>query len=626
MRKSILARGGLLIVAGLSLASCGLLLGIPSFEDCCDGTNDGACTACGTGGSSGERCTPGDKKKCPYSGKAENLDKGECKAGIQTCDANGAFGACEGEVLPLPKDDCTTPTLDENCDGQLNDGCPCKPTDMTACYDGPKETRGVGLCHDGMAACNKNGMGFGTCMMQVLPATEDCDAKGDEDCDGIACSETEWVVPVSALDLIGVVEDSQGNIVIAGNFGGTIDLGGGPIDSATGNMLVAKLDAHGALIWAKALGGAGSNAVAHAIDVDSTGEIAVGGTFTGTANFGGSTFSTTSVNLDWDAFLFQLDGQGAHKWSNRYGFASNTARADDITALRINPVTHDIWVGGQSGGLIVFGNGSPVSCPSKGAYSGFLVRVAGGAAQSAVCLAYSPAKFPNGNAITSVDVLPMTGEVAIAGTYASGVTVGNVTVANPAKGMFVSKIDSMQNTEWVKGYDTDTLSAQVAITSTGDVIFATSFTGNATIDGQAASSPGSDYNILVAKTPSSGSGAPIWLKNLGDGFDQRLVRLALDPLGNTLITGQFLGSIDLDGSTMTASTIGLYDGFVAKLAPNGGRLWSKAFKSQEAMPNDWAITATSKGHVVMEGVSNGTADFGTGAVTTPGHVLVEFQP
>jgi hypothetical protein len=55
-----------------------------------------------------------------YSGPDGTRDVGTCKSGTQTC--AGQLGTCEGEVLPTAED-CFN-TVDDDCDGVVNNGCP----------------------------------------------------------------------------------------------------------------------------------------------------------------------------------------------------------------------------------------------------------------------------------------------------------------------------------------------------------------------------------------------------------------------------------------------------------------------------------------------------------------------
>ena len=81
--------------------------------------------------------------------------------------------------------------LDNDCDGEVDNGLACACTADTACYGGASQTRGVGACEDGSRACD--GEFFGPCSGWVGPAEELCDDDLDNDCDGDtdegACTE-----------------------------------------------------------------------------------------------------------------------------------------------------------------------------------------------------------------------------------------------------------------------------------------------------------------------------------------------------------------------------------------------------------------------------------------------------
>lgn len=68
-------------------------------------------------------CEPGHIQPCPYTGPADTEGVGICRAGIQTCTSAGlGYGACDGEQTP-EEEKCDAMKLDENCDGQSNEGC-----------------------------------------------------------------------------------------------------------------------------------------------------------------------------------------------------------------------------------------------------------------------------------------------------------------------------------------------------------------------------------------------------------------------------------------------------------------------------------------------------------------------
>lgn len=117
-------------------------------------------SACG--GASGDACVDLDS-----DGYGEGCDLGD------DCDDSNAARVFGCENLP-PLDCVTTP---------LATGCPCLPGGVTACYDGPRETAGVGLCREGTILCNALTETWGLCDGQLLPTSERCNGV-DDDCDG----------------------------------------------------------------------------------------------------------------------------------------------------------------------------------------------------------------------------------------------------------------------------------------------------------------------------------------------------------------------------------------------------------------------------------------------------------
>jgi len=164
----------------------------------------------GQGGGSSV-CTPGQTQAC-YTGPMGTENVGICKAGTQTCNAQGTgYGACMGEVLPAAMESCATMT-DDNCNGMANEGCACTPGQTQPCYSGPMGTENVGLCKAGIQTCNAQGTGYGACMGEVLPApAEVCSTAGDDNCNGMVnegCTTT--CTPNSNIIVDGGFEQGPG--------------------------------------------------------------------------------------------------------------------------------------------------------------------------------------------------------------------------------------------------------------------------------------------------------------------------------------------------------------------------------------------------------------------------------
>jgi hypothetical protein len=113
-----------------------------------------------------------------YEGPVGTADVGACRAGTQPC-SGGQWGLCTGQILPSAEQ-CGD-GLDNNCDGQVDEGCGCPDGATQPCYGGAVGTAGVGPCRFGLQACTAGV--WGACVGQVLPVTEACNEL-DDDCDG----------------------------------------------------------------------------------------------------------------------------------------------------------------------------------------------------------------------------------------------------------------------------------------------------------------------------------------------------------------------------------------------------------------------------------------------------------
>jgi hypothetical protein len=100
---------------------------------------------------------------------------GACGAGSVACEV-GAL-TCVARAVPAAE---TCNGVDDDCDGAVDDGDD-GATLRNACYSGPAGTEGVGACHAGASVCN--GVDFGACEGEVLPAPEVCNGI-DDDCNG----------------------------------------------------------------------------------------------------------------------------------------------------------------------------------------------------------------------------------------------------------------------------------------------------------------------------------------------------------------------------------------------------------------------------------------------------------
>jgi len=120
----------------------------------------------------------------------------------------------------------------------------------------------------------------------------------------------------------GVAAGGTGDVVVTGEFKGTLDLGGGPL-STTGNyynVFVASFGPTGAHRWSKGFGGFMSGGHGYGVAVDDSGDAVVTGAFFGTVDFGGAPLKSAGED---DTFVASFDPTGTHRWSKRFGSASS---------------------------------------------------------------------------------------------------------------------------------------------------------------------------------------------------------------------------------------------------------------------------------------------------------------
>lgn len=161
------------------------------FDDDCDGQVDEDCP-----------CADSAEQEC-YAGNPITLGVGICRAGTQACDG-GTWGTCTGSVRPAGE---TCNGFDDDCDGFVDDGCPCEAGTSQPCYSASPATAGVGLCREGTQSCS-NGA-WGPCVGEVVPTPEQCADGLDNDCDGREDEDCAPVIPARCNDQFADVPSSH---------------------------------------------------------------------------------------------------------------------------------------------------------------------------------------------------------------------------------------------------------------------------------------------------------------------------------------------------------------------------------------------------------------------------------
>jgi len=364
--------------------------------------------------------------------------------------------------------------------------------------------------------------------------------------------------------------DKSGYIYATGFFSGTADFDPG---SGTANLsseggfdiFVQKLNSSGDLIWAKQIGGTGSDE-GKSIIADASGNVYLTGRFKGTVDFDpGSGTSDISSAGGFDIFIQKLDASGNLAWINNMGGVNN----DDCYSIAIDNLDN-IYTTGYFEGTVDFDPGPSVMVfTSAGGQDIFIQKL-----NSSGSLIWT--KQIGGTGLEQGYSIAVNDSGNI---YSTGLFYGTVDfdpengIANlTAKGgsdVFLQKLNSSGNLVWAKqmgGTGID-IGNSIAVDDLGNAFITGIFYGTADFDPNAGiynlSSSGLS-DIFVQKLNSSGNF--IWAKQMGGTGVDMGNSINIDNLGNTYSTGSFSGTADFDPDTgiLNLSSYGNSDIYILK--------------------------------------------------------------
>jgi uncharacterized protein (AIM24 family) len=290
--------------------------------------------------------------------------------------------------------------------------------------------------------------------------------------------------------------DAAGDVVVAGEFSGTVDFGDGALVATGGHdAFLTKLHANGDHVWSKRYGGAAIT-TAEAVRTDAAGNIVLTGSFGATVDFSAGT--GTPVVADGagkDIFLVKLDALGKHQWSKRFG---DRATAQSGDALDLDP-SGNILLGCTFEGTVNFG-GMPLTAPATaGTTSNVAVALFNGSGTHVWSKTFGDAARQNLEGVA----FDKNGDAFIAGPFRGEVVFGSNTLsAGTTTSLFIAKLDkSTGNPLWSKGYgkDSDFNVSALTVDRAGGVVYAGGFTGTVDFGDGPRSTPTGNYDGIIAR-------------------------------------------------------------------------------------------------------------------------------
>jgi hypothetical protein len=211
-------------------------------------------------------------------------------------------------------------------------------------------------------------------------------------------------------------------------------------------------------------------------------------------------------------------------------------------------------------------------------------------------------------AVTSSD------EILLAG-YAEGIDFDGATLPSGDGIAFIAKLapdgthiwsQYLASPSWVKR-------VLLAADGAGNALVFGDFEGALDFGGGTFISAGAEDGYVVKLDPA---GRHLWSRQLAAPEGQLAGAVAADASGDVFVTGTFRGTIDLGGGPLQSQ--GYSDVYVAKLDPDGNHLWSKRFGDPDSQSSCWSAAVDPDGNLLLTGRFQRTLDFGGGPIQTVG--------
>jgi hypothetical protein len=335
----------------------------------------------------------------------------------------------------------------------------------------------------------------------------------------------------------GVSAIADGGALVTGFFRGTVDFGGGPLNSAEGSedIFVLKLGSSGIHVWSRRYGSVGPD---HGSGVSATsdGGALVTGYFRNTVDFGGGPLTSAG---SWDIFVLRLGSSGNHVWSRRYGSVSND-RGHGASATSDGGAL----VTGYFRGTVDFGGG-PLN--SAGLLDIFVLKL-DSSGNHVWSRGYGSVHIDQGRGVSATS----DGGALVTGVFQGTVDFGGGPLTSAgADDIFVLKLDSSGKHVWSRRYGhQEDFGWSVSATSDGGALVTGSFEGTVDFGGGPLARAGFD-DIFVLKLDSSGN--HVWSRGYGSVHIDQGRGVSATSDGGALVTGFFRGTVDFGGGPLTSA-------------------------------------------------------------------------
>lgn len=372
-----------------------------------------------------------------------------------------------------------------------------------------------------------------------------------------------------------IATNRNGGVVITGSFNDSLQLGTLTFTSrGSYDGFVASFDAEGNLLWAKQIGGAGTEYL-QSVGTDFNGNIYVGGDYSDTfVSDTGTQAHRGNAGL-YDIVVLSFDANGNERWSKNYGQTGN----DYLNSLSVNADGY-IALGAKIGGSVSFG-GTSVSNPSTCCFAAGIVKLDSSGAH-VWSKSYGPSGM-NGVYGTLSVAISTSGKVvaSVNDMCACSFSVDGVSKTMSSSGDYLvveflstgqinwAKTEEINGSRWNKSSPRP---QEIRYTPIEDVVLMGEFNGTGMF-GSTDQVTTQGIDIFVQRISSTGSVS--WTRFLSSASSERSLGLAVDDGGAVFISAVTGTEVQFgDLQMMTSRAGGAYPyPTVVKLTSTGTPSW-----------------------------------------------------
>lgn len=386
--------------------------------------------------------------------------------------------------------------------------------------------------------------------------------------------------------------DNLGNVYVTGSFSGVVDFDPSEAEfnftsSGDSDIFILKLDTSGNLLWARVLGGTGTDE-GRSITTDSEGNVYTLGVFENTVDFDPSaSIENISSNGSYDVFIQKFDSNGSFIWVKTFGGVFEDGGAE------IEEAGGYIFVLGYFQDIVDFNQGGEsVNHTSSGLDDVFVYKLDLQGNYSWVkCFGGQGYDIPVSIAFDASENIFTTGFYYGNADFDPGVGESTLSSYNASLDCFIQKMDSSGIFLWAKSFGgglDDTLLG-LTVDSLGSVYTTGTFRGTADFN------PGFETENLISNGETDifvlkldNSGELIWVLSYGgDGFDIGN-DIVINSQGKIYVIGTFSDTVDFNSSQDVNEflSVGESDIFIQKLGDLVTGVYESSFgKLASIFPN-----------------------------------------